>query len=56
VKTYIIRVEEDAVVSEIEETAKIQRMSPEDLILAFAAKTLAPDSKTAMKFQFERQY
>ena len=60
-KTYTIGIDEDCVVSEIEETAKVQlfqgrHLSPEELIAFLIAKALAPQSKTAQKFHMESMY
>lgn len=49
-KIYTIQIDEDRIVQEIEETAKIAGVLPVDLIVAFVAKAVAPQSKTAQKF------
>jgi len=49
-KTYVIKIEEDRVVRELEETAAVAKVSPETLILGLVARILAPWSATAQKF------
>jgi hypothetical protein len=49
-KTYIIKIEEDRVVKELEEISAIARLSPEDFILSLVSRIVAPQSKTAVKF------
>ncbi len=49
-KEYIVRIDEDRIVQEIEETAKVAGLSPVDLIVGFIARAVAPQSKTAQAF------
>ena len=49
-KTYIVQFDEDRVVQEIEETAKVAHVTPEEFIAGLVARTVAPHSKTARQF------
>ena len=52
--TYIIKIDEDLVSQELEETAKAQNVTPEEFVVGLIARTLAPQSKTAQKFYPDR--
>lgn len=54
--TYIIKIDEDLVSEELEETAKAQSVTTEEFIVGLVARTLAPQSDTAQKFYPDRMY
>jgi hypothetical protein len=56
VTTYIIKIDETMVSKELEETAKVQGVTPEDFVVGLVARTLAPQSETAQKFYPDRMY
>jgi phage antirepressor YoqD-like protein len=56
VKTYSVAFEEDKVVREIEETAKVAKVKPEELIAWLVARAVASHSVTAQKLCPEPQY
>jgi hypothetical protein len=54
-KTYSVQIDDERVVQEIEETAKVAHVPPEFLIVGFIARAVAPQSKTAQNFDRELQ-
>jgi hypothetical protein len=54
-KTYCIKIDEDKVIDEIDETARAQRAIPEDLVAVLVARAVAPQSRLARKFDKEPQ-
>lgn len=54
-KTYEVKIEDDRVVQEIEETARVARFRPEELIAGFVAKAVAPQSNLAQLFDRKLQ-
>ena len=54
-KRYCVVISDDRLVREIDETAAIQKMAPEDLIVLLMQKAMAPWSKVAKALDGEEQ-
>lgn len=50
-KSYNVVITDDRLVREIDETAQVQRMMPEDLLVLLVHKAMAPWSKEVKKFE-----
>jgi hypothetical protein len=55
VKTYCIKIDEDLVIEELDETAGAQHVRSEDLIAVLVARAVAPQSRLARKFDKDLQ-
>ncbi len=52
-KTYAVQIDDDKVVREIEEIARVQGAEPSELVAVLTAQAVAPMSRLARKFDRE---